>query len=1294
MSLNDKLLKAAATSGITPSEHFGVVLYEGDGSSAHSINGGKFGAAAYTADSGVVTLPDNVIDVDNHSVSIWFYANNLSGEQHLMEFDETNRIIFRISSPNNNDWCYVGNSGYFDHGLRFNTGQWYHIVITFSNGNPFKIYRNGSLEYTGGNTSLYANNSNNDVGAGSSTGGVCVEGKIDQLRIFHKELSASEVSTLYAETADTVESLDPLSEDTTDTLQVLGDSSCIALYKFENNEDDKSGNHNGTGAEIQYAAGRYGQAASFNNTADSKMVIGAQNSVIPNNTTGVSFSFWVYLNTVNTGSDYDHWFVGQENYGGSFENGEFSVRLYEGKVYTDYAQSSSIYRQRRASTTLGTNRWYHIVATYDTSNANITEVYLNGVSETSSNLTSGGTFTTTALMQNSTNISVGAGPSGTDGRIDQFRIFTKVLSASEVTTLYEENALVASYRFEGNALDDMRTYDGTPTNITYEHGVNFTPDFVWIKNRDTARGHNLFDSSRGVNKVLFSSSTSDEGSETAGTSLSSFDTGGFTVGSGNGVNEDGDNFVAWCWKANGGTTSSNTDGSITGTVQANTDAGFSIVQYDSSGNSSGTIGHGLGIKPGLVINKNRDTASTVWVVNTDEIDGSDDYLILNTTAAKGDAYIAPTATTIGSIDYATNDKVISYCFASIDGFSKIGSYAGTGATQSIETGFEVEFLLIKGSSFTTDWMMYDKKRSGKNYLIANSTAAEGAAANPLVTFLSNGFQVHTSNSENKSGETFIYMAFAADPDTEAPAVAKSFSTVAYTGNATSNRAITGLGFQPNFVWIKNRSSARDHMLFDSLRVGSTIRGLYANDSAAQFTATANDFNSFDSDGFTIGQDPYTNENNSNMVAWAWKADDNEPTIFGGDAKAVYKFQDNANDVTGNYNGTASNVSYVTGKFGKAADFNGTNSAFTFSNTIYDHNSDHSISFWLNPDTYASDEMIYWGEDDNIRWNSDGTIVYKRYSLANGNRRCDSTTVLSAGTWYHIVATYSTSSGMALYINGEREATHSGTQNADSTSGDYGIMHRVDNSSSYSDGQVDQLRIYNGVVSDIGVAALYAETASDNDDTLLGGPPETIISANANAGFSIVKWGGDDDENRVVPHGLSSTPEMIMVKNLDASRDWVVWHTSLDTGKNVALNATAAQYTVSSQTSYGGLGAPTASGITFIKGNSNLDNVNDTGANYIAYCFHSISGYSKFGYWQGGTTSINIGFRADFVLYQDFGAGGSWTLVDSVRGDDVKVLANTNGAESSQSLLTITDTGFTVTSESAVVKRLYMAFKIN
>ena len=144
--------------------------------------------------------------------------------------------------------------------------------------------------------------------------------------------------------------------------------------------------------------------------------------------------------------------------------------------------------------------------------------------------------------------------------LDQFRVFNKEISAAEVTTLYNENPLVASYRFEGNSNDDMRTYNGTDSNVTYEFGLNFTPDLVWIKPRSFADNHALSDSTRGVNKSLASNTSSAE-QTTLG--VASFDTGGFTLPNWGNVNDSGEEFVAWCFKANGGTTSSNTDGSVT-----------------------------------------------------------------------------------------------------------------------------------------------------------------------------------------------------------------------------------------------------------------------------------------------------------------------------------------------------------------------------------------------------------------------------------------------------------------------------------------------------------------------------------------------------------------------------------------------------------------------------------------------------------------------------------------------------------------------------------------------------------
>ena len=1318
MALNDKLLQAElAAGGLTPSEHFGVVLYEGDGAAGHSINGGKFGAAAYTANSGVVTLPDNVIDANNHSVSIWFYANNLSGEQHLMELDETNRIIFRISSPNNNDWCYIGNSGYFDHGLRFNTGQWYHIVITFSNGNPFKIYRNGSLEYTGSNTSLYANNSNNDVGAGNSSGSVCVEGKIDQLRIFHKELSASEVSTLYAETAATVESLDPLNVDTTDTLQVLGDTSCVALYRLENNEDDLSGNYNGTGTAIQYAAGRYGQGAIF---TDSTSKINIPDNFGAESET-VSYSLWFKTTSAN----------GSYMFAKQTGNNTFHIRIDNsfspaGKICVNNWAGTAQSANNAQSTAGGYNdgAWHHFVFTYDGSQTIKTKCFIDGVYD------SGMDWTYNLVTQSTTNgNNIGnyaANSSNFSGTIDQVRIFNKVLSASEVTTLYNENPLVASYRFEGNSNDDMRTYNGTDSNVTYEFGLGFTPDFVWIKNRTgSADHHSIIDSSRGTASQIFPNLTN--GQNTYTDQLTSFDSGGFTVEGfqsseqGRLVNVSGDEYVAWCFKANGGTTSSNTDGTITSTVQVNEQAGFSIVKYTGNNSASQTYGHGLNAEPKLIITKRISGGNAQnWCVWHTGLTSENYFLYLNTTAAEGDGIgtafnsgISSSLVGIGNSGLVNDPHpYISYCFAEVEGFSSFGSYTGNGSTNGpiVETGFEPAFVIIKNTTSADNWAIYDNKRNTVNsrtkILLANSNAAEATEVGAVIDFLSNGFQsVGTgggggSGQVNKNANTYIYMAFAADPDTEAPTVAKSFSTVAYTGNG-GTQSIDALGFKPNLVWIKSRTDAVDHCLLDSVR-GDFI--LTSNKTVDQ--EVGNGGIVINNDGFTVKQgvssttDGEVNVSGKNYVAWTWKADDNEPTIFGGSAIAVYKFEDNANDVTGTYNGTASNISYTSsGKFNKAAEFNGSSSYI--SNTSISGfpsgASSRTLSFWVNVEGSGVRVIGGYGNSSTAQYFGLSVGTTNKINFLGYGYNQETTYTIPQNEWVHIVTTYDGGT-QRLYANGSQQYSIARTYNTVNTElriGDdlWGTTERFD-------GKIDQVRIYNGAISDIDVAELYAETVSDNDDLNLGGPPEILVSANANAGFSIVKYTGSG-ANAKVPHGLSAAPEMIFIKNLDSATNWNGWTPVSGVTNYISLNSTNELKTTSGSSGFSN-GVPTSTVV-------NLDGSswsNESGSEHIMYCWHSVAGYSKFGSYTGtGTTNsiTGLGFQPDWLMIKRATGGSSngWVICDSVRGVGVNLRADTSGAEADESAYTTSfdSDGFTLAQAGGNTNvsgstYIYMAFKIN
>ncbi len=176
---------------------------------------------------------------------------------------------------------------------------WHHIAYTADGVNQPRLYIDGAEVGTAqsNNNTYYTSSEALDIGHFAGVAAYNYEGKIDQVRIFTKALSSSEVSTLYAETVDTVESLDPLNVDTTDTLQVLGDSSCVATYRFENDEVDLSGNYDGTGTAIQYAAGRYGQAASFGSNSKVQLPSG---SPFNDSDTIKSISGWVKADTTSS----------------------------------------------------------------------------------------------------------------------------------------------------------------------------------------------------------------------------------------------------------------------------------------------------------------------------------------------------------------------------------------------------------------------------------------------------------------------------------------------------------------------------------------------------------------------------------------------------------------------------------------------------------------------------------------------------------------------------------------------------------------------------------------------------------------------------------------------------------------------------------------------------------------------------------------------------------------------------------------------------------------------------------
>ena len=287
---------------------------------------------------------------------------------------------------------------------------------------------------------------------------------------------------------------------------------------------------------------------------------------------------------------------------------------------------------------------------------------------------------------------------------------------------------------------------------------------------------------RGVGKTLYSNGSGNSGSSGQTTNnqygyISAFGTNGFTWSPGSTNNSDGNEssgtFVSWCWKA-GGAAVSNSDGSVTSSVSANQEAGFSIVKWTTQSGAY-TVGHGLGRTPELIASVHLSDTSTSWPTFTPVVDGTMDY-----------AYIAANSTFVDAVQYgidvpnsttfqghsnfhASSGECIAYCWSSIPGYSKIGMYKGNGSSDGtyVHLGFKPALVIVKNTDTVKHWGLYDNKRSGFNpnnhALFPSDKSVEDTSE--YIDFLSDGFKLRSSALfQNKDGDNLIYMAFAEATD--------------------------------------------------------------------------------------------------------------------------------------------------------------------------------------------------------------------------------------------------------------------------------------------------------------------------------------------------------------------------------------------------------------------------------------------------------------------------------------------------------------------------------------------------
>ncbi len=446
--------------------------------------------------------------------------------------------------------------------------------------------------------------------------------------------------------------------------------------------------------------------------------------------------------------------------------------------------------------------WYHLVITLDAASTSI-NVYVNGVDQALTTITA---VANVDHLINSTNPhNIGRNPSN-GLYINQYLADVHFIDGQALTPSdfgeYDDNNVwqpkeyAGTYGTNGFHLDfsdaaDLgndssgANNDWTPNNLVGElatgdqgmdvvtytgnggtqsiSSLKFSPGLVWFKKRGgsgIARGHALQDIVRGAGKTIESHSTSAEYSDV--NALTSFNSDGFSIGSEDRVNENGGTYVAWAWKA-GGAAVSNTDGTITSSVSANQTHGFSIISYTGNGTAGATVGHGLNATPSLVMYKNRDSSTNfeVQAFGTIRFDlnqsganqGNNLTTFTNSTFSLASSSIARNAS--GS-DY------IAYCWSEVAGYSKFGSYTGTGATgHKITTGFKPAWILFKRTDSVSNWRIVDRLRG------TASLNAETSEAEQTLNFAINddGFTINeTGNNPNASGGSYIYAAFAAGGD--------------------------------------------------------------------------------------------------------------------------------------------------------------------------------------------------------------------------------------------------------------------------------------------------------------------------------------------------------------------------------------------------------------------------------------------------------------------------------------------------------------------------------------------------
>ena len=994
------------------------------------------------------------------------------------------------------------------------------------------------------------------------------------------------------------------------------------------------------------------------------------------------------------------------------------ILTFEFNTPNNYKQTAALFRDPSA--------WYHIVAVWNTTSGTAEDriqIYINGERVTAFSGSSLPSQNRDSIINSAQTHNIGdrASDQGTgfDGYIGEVNFIDgQALTPdsfgetgdygewlpTKYAGAYGTNGFYLPFE-QDYSVEGMSTviYEGTGVG-QYVGGTGFKPDFIWGKSRGETRDHYLFDAVRGANNYLKSNTTGAAADHTQ--IQTSFDNDGFTVGTSTALNRDGYDHVAWCWDM-GGTTASNTNGAITSSVRANQAYGQSIVSYsgasnatsDSSNNGGSywTIGHGLAQAPEVVLVKTKN-GQAAWYMGHQSLSAnpwaSGSHLQLQDTAANANesnilwGNAAPTSTVfkVGgwNVVNRANSTYIAYCFHSVTGYSKFSSFSGNGSTTGpvITLGFSPAFLVVKCSSATEPWTIVDNTRNPTNprrsTLVANTTAAEADMSSGTgIDFTSTGFQVKTNiGNYNTSGQTYIYMAFA---DTREYAY-----WLDQSGNNNDWTSEGGLTESDVMVDSPTNNFAVFNPLIkggaDALSEGNLKSvGTSSGKSYRPSTIGVNSGKFYFEGVITIGTagaigvciegGSLADSMGKDDFSWAYHTGG---TVRHNNSNASYGASYTTNDIIG----AAVDIDNGTIVFFKNGASQGSYSIVGFSPDTYflgagDSTTGSSTGWVLN---FGSDSSFAGSKtpQGNSDANGIGDFYYQPPSgfLALCTKSLPSVDVIPSENFNTVLYTGTASPGTHTLgfrpnlIWGKRR---SATQNHWLINDVGNINKRLSSDNNESEQPESNGTTFNST----GFTTANNDLFINNNSTYVvwgwkgngtgsassnsNGSITSQVSVNAAAGFSIVTYTGTGS-NATVGHGLSKAPNMSWIKPRNFNDNWIVTYDAVDGSDDQAyLNLTSAggspasQYTVSQNATTLGL--------------TSWNNVNDANDTYVAYCFHSVYGYSKVGKYVGNGNAdgpmVHCGFKPAFLLLRRPTETGSWFIYDNTRGTTYNVSSGTN-----------------------------------